>query len=94
MQILLNKLKNIQNLSFEESKTAFEKIMTGEVSENEIHYSFTVTDNLAYTQSFSGERILVRNTPEKKVYEFACHEGNYSLSGILAGARRLEVERQ
>jgi hypothetical protein len=24
------------------------------------------------------------------VYEMACHEGNYSLPGILAGARRQE----
>jgi hypothetical protein len=24
------------------------------------------------------------------LYEFACHEGNYALSGILAGARRGE----
>jgi hypothetical protein len=26
------------------------------------------------------------------VYEYACHEGNYALPGILAGARRAEVE--
>ena len=24
------------------------------------------------------------------MYEYACHEGNYALSGILAGARELE----
>ena len=26
--------------------------------------------------------------PDDKVYEFACHEGNYALPGILTGARR------
>ncbi len=64
------------------------------VGDDQIHYSFTVTDDKAYTQPFSGERIMVRNAPEEKVYEFACHEGNYSLPGILAGARRLEAEQQ
>jgi hypothetical protein len=29
------------------------------------------------------------------VYEYACHEGNYGIIGILAGARRLEaMERE
>ena len=62
------------------------------VGDDEIHYGVTVHDEQAYTQPFSGERILSRNAPEEKVYEFACHEGNYSLPGILAGARRLESE--
>ncbi|MBT8147904.1 MAG: hypothetical protein KJN90_13690 [Gammaproteobacteria bacterium] len=62
------------------------------VSDDEILYSFTVNDDQAYTQPFTGERILSRNPTEERIYEFACHEGNYSLSGILAGARRQEVE--
>jgi len=64
------------------------------VSDSEIHYSFTVTDPQAYTQPFSGERILSRNGSEERLFEFACHEGNYSLSGILAGARRQEAEHE
>lgn len=64
------------------------------VGNNEIHYSFTVTDDKAYRKPFSGEWILTRNAPEEKVYEFACHEGNYSLPGILAGARRLEADQR
>lgn len=64
------------------------------VADDEIHYSFTVIDNLAYSSPFTGERILTRLGPAEKVYEFACHEGNYSLPGILAGARRLEAEQQ
>jgi hypothetical protein len=27
------------------------------------------------------------------MYEYACHEGNYALGGILAGARRLEQQQ-
>lgn len=60
------------------------------VGDNEILYSFTFVDDQAYTQPVSGERILSRNAPDDRIYEFACHEGNYSLSGILAGARQLE----
>jgi hypothetical protein len=63
------------------------------VGDDEILYSFTVYDNQAYTQPFTGERILSRNPPEERIYEFACHEGNYSLPGIMGGARRQEVEQ-
>ena len=28
---------------------------------------------------------------EGRIYEYACHEGNYAMPGILAGARRREV---
>ncbi len=64
------------------------------VGDNEIHYAFTFVDPQAYTQPVSGERILSRNAADDRIYEFACHEGNYSLSGILAGARRLESAAQ
>ena len=66
------------------------------VGDNEILYGFTFVDPQAYTQPVTGERILSRNSPDNRIYEFACHEGNYSLSGILAGARQLEraEERQ
>lgn len=60
------------------------------VADGAINYGFTATDAKAYTESFSGERTLTRNRPDEQIFEFACHEGNYSLSGILAGARRLE----
>ena len=64
------------------------------VADDQILYGFTLTDAQAYTQPVSGERILNRNAPEELVYEYACHEGNYSLPGILAGARRQEVYGQ
>jgi len=61
-------------------------------SEGEIHYAFTVTDPKAYTQPISGERMLTRNAKQDRIYEFACHEGNYSLASILRGARQQEVD--
>jgi hypothetical protein len=59
-------------------------------SDDEIVYSFTVTDPQAYTQPFSGERTLRRAPPGDRILEFACHEGNYSMAGILGGARKEE----
>lgn len=62
------------------------------VSDDQIHYAFEVTDPQAYTEPVVGERMLTRNNAADRIYEFACHEGNYSLESILRGARRQEVE--
>jgi hypothetical protein len=35
---------------------------------------------------------LLRKTDGEQIYEFACHEGNYSLPSILSGARRAEAD--
>ena len=67
MQILLNKLKNNQNLSFEESKTAFEKIMTGEVSENEIHDFLVLLSKKGETSDEIAGGIFVLREKAKKV---------------------------
>lgn len=62
------------------------------VSENEIFYRFTITDSEIYTQPFTGELSIRRMPANEKIYDYACHEGNYSLPGILAGARRQELD--
>ena len=33
------------------------------------------------------------NAGPKQLYEYACHEGNYALPGILAGARREQAAK-
>lgn len=58
--------------------------------DNEIFYSYTVTDDKSYTQPFTVERTFSRRPKSEPIYEFACHEGNHSIIGILAGARRQE----
>jgi hypothetical protein len=59
-------------------------------SDTEIFYEFQVEDSTLYSQTWGGEMALrVSNEP---LYEYACHEGNYALPGILAGARQLERE--
>jgi hypothetical protein len=60
------------------------------VSERELRYAFTVEDPAIFTQAWRAEVLL---TPAvAPMYEYACHEGNYALSGVLAGARRQERE--
>jgi len=49
-------------------------------------YEFTIKDPNLYTQVWHGESRF--NELEKPIYEYACHEGNYSMPGILSGARR------
>ena len=56
--------------------------------DNEILYQFRVEDDSIYTQPWSGEQVL--RASSEPVYEYACHEGNYGMFGILAGARQLE----
>ena len=58
---------------------------------NELLYQYTVVDPATYTAPWLAEYALARST--QPLYEFACHEGNYSLPNILAGARQLERER-
>ena len=58
-------------------------------SPNEIDYSYTVEDTATYTTPMK-VNFLMRRTDEP-MYEVACHEGNYSLGGILSGARAEEA---
>jgi hypothetical protein len=62
------------------------------VSKNEILYSFTFEDPAIYTEPVTVEKNIVRREQDENLFEYACHEGNYSYPGILAGARRLEQD--
>ena len=63
------------------------------VDENTFLYEFTVDDPTMYTQPWGGEIPYKRF--DDMLFEYACHEGNYSLANVLSGARyqeRLEAE--
>lgn len=60
------------------------------VSDDVILYEFTVSDPENYSQPWRGE--LPMNRSDEPIYEYACHEGNYAMPGILAGARRAEAD--
>ena len=53
-------------------------------------YRFEVDDPTAFTQPWKGELTMARSTGA--IYEYACHEGNYSLINLLRGYRASERE--
>lgn len=55
---------------------------------NTIRYRFTVDDPTAFTRPWTGEITLVQI--KGPLYEYACHEANYSLGNMLRAARVAE----
>ncbi len=60
------------------------------VSPEFIHWQVTVDDPATWTQPWTF-MIRLKKT-DSLIYEYACHEGNYSMEGILAGARAEEAK--
>jgi hypothetical protein len=56
------------------------------VSQKEISYSATIEDPEIYTRPWTVSFPLT-SEPDYRIYEYACHEGNYSIESILRGAR-------
>jgi hypothetical protein len=57
---------------------------------NTIRYQFTLEDPDVFTAPFTGELVFRRTSDQ--VFEYACHEGNYSVRSILETARAKERE--
>ena len=55
------------------------------VDEDTLLYEFTVTDPGTWTAPWTAQVPMRLN--ELPLFEYACHEGNYAMEGILAGAR-------
>ena len=53
-----------------------------------VGYEFTVTDPTTYTRPWTA--VMPLRAIDELIYEYACHEGNYGMRGILAGARAKE----
>ena len=91
---LVTETKNVNPI--QEGRTATPVSAQGTVTERftrtakgELLYQFTVDDPVHYTQAWSGEYSF---KPAKgAIYEYACHEGNYAMEGILRGARMAEA---
>ena len=58
------------------------------VAEDALQYEVTVTDLKTWDASWSAMVPLERSTDP--VFEYACHEGNIGMDGIMTGARALE----
>ena len=57
------------------------------VARDRLLYQFTIHDPALWDADWGGEYEFATTSG---VYEYACHEGNYALEGVLAGARAAE----
>ena len=55
----------------------------------ELHYSFLISNPSRYVQPLQGETVF--SATSERLFEFACHEGNYALGNVLAGGRAQDV---
>jgi hypothetical protein len=58
----------------------------------QLMYEFTVNDPESFTKPWTAQIPMAR--AEGPLVEYACHEGNYAMEGILRGARKQEREQQ
>ena len=53
-------------------------------------YRFTIEDPSTWEHAWTGE--YPWKATADQIYEYACHEGNYAMGGMLRGARQKEAE--
>jgi hypothetical protein len=58
------------------------------VDRETLRYEFTVDDPATWTRPWSASIPMTRT--DELMFEYACHEGNYALEGVLKGARYQE----
>jgi hypothetical protein len=61
------------------------------VSPDRLLYEFTVDDPTAFTKKWTAQVPFTRN--EGPIFEYACTEGNYAMTDMLAGARKAESQK-
>lgn len=61
-------------------------------SDDVLLYEFTVDDPSTFTQPWTVQ--IPATKADGLIYEYACHEGNVAMTGILAGARAEEAAGQ
>jgi len=55
-----------------------------------LEYEFTIDDPTTWEQPWTA--VINYTADDGEIYEYACHEGNYALMGILSGARAAELD--
>ena len=58
------------------------------VDADTIEYRYTLDDPASYARPWTAS--LALKPLDGEMYEFACHEGNYGMFGILRSARAVE----
>ncbi len=57
---------------------------------DELFYEFTIDDPSTWTRSWTATLPMPKS--DGRIYEYACHEGNYGMANLLSGARAEEEE--
>lgn len=60
------------------------------IGENALAYRAEITDPATYTHPWT---VSYTFKPAERLWEYACHEGNYGLANILMGERRVERDK-
>jgi hypothetical protein len=58
------------------------------VGPDKLVYEFTAEDPTTWTKKWTAQMPVTKNA--EQIYEYACHEGNYGMFGILSGGRAQE----
>jgi hypothetical protein len=61
------------------------------VDRDTLKYEFTVDDPATWTGKWSASIPMTRS--DEMIYEYACHESNYGLEGVLKGARYEDLQK-
>ena len=62
------------------------------VNNNTIDYQFTLTDPTTFSRPFTAS--IPMTSLDGRMYEYACHEGNYAMANMLRGARSDEAAKE
>jgi hypothetical protein len=62
-------------------------------SAKEISYSATITDPEIYTRPWTVAFPLTADA-DYRIFEYACHEANYAMEGIMRGKRAMDAKKQ
>jgi hypothetical protein len=82
--------RELQELPFAPRMTAAGMTLTERFSKlpnGNLNYQFTVNHPKVYTQPWTA---ALEMAPGETVFEYACHEGNHAMEGILKGSRLIE----
>jgi hypothetical protein len=52
-----------------------------------MEYRITVEDPTTFEKAWTAVIPITRLSDETQIYEYACHEGNYAMTNLLAGGR-------
>jgi hypothetical protein len=79
--------------SFDASGTSQDKVVIERLTrtaDDTLEYEATIVDPKTFTDKITLMFPMAKT--DKRIYEFACHEGNYSMEIILGGARKEEED--